>query len=209
MQISLSRAVALAVLAGFAVAAGPAAADDGRGPDGYDYPPIWRGWYAGLHLGYGEAGSADGVVGGGQIGRNWQNGLIVYGWEADVSLSDISDSESFTVCVEPGDCVTARASGSIDWMVAARGRLGYLFQPNLMAYATAGLGIVSGSSASVTVPGFKRQAISVDDTETAFVYGIGLEGKLGGTSTVRVEYLGFSDTEIDVIRAGLTFKLGY
>lgn len=204
MQTLRSSAIALAVLAGVAVAAGPATADDHD-----DHPPIWLGWYAGLHLGYGEAGSADGVVGGAQIGSNWQSGQIIYGWEADLSLSDISDSERFTTCVAPGDCVTSTASGSIDWMVTARGRLGYIFQPNLMAYATAGLGIVGGSgSTSLTVPGFRNDLITVDDTEIDFVYGLGIESRLSGKSTVRVEYLGFADTEIDVIRAGLSFRLG-
>jgi outer membrane immunogenic protein len=88
---------------------------------------------------------------------------------------------------------------SIDWMASVRGRVGYLVQPNLLAYATGGLGIV-GFSVSPSVPGFG------DDTDTDFVIGVGLEGKYNEATSWRVEYLNFDD--IDIIRAGLNFKIG-
>ena len=49
---------------------------------------------------------------------------------------------------------------------------------------------------------------SVTDSESDFVYGVGLEGKLTNTMSARIEYLAFSDLEIDIIRAGINFKLG-
>jgi opacity protein-like surface antigen len=77
-----------------------------------------------------------------------------------------------------------------------RGRLGYLFLPNLLIYGTAGVGFLNG-----------------DDTESGFVYGLGVEGVFTDTMTARLEYLAFdSDSAqgngVDVIRAGLNFKLG-
>jgi opacity protein-like surface antigen len=93
-------------------------------------------------------------------------------------------------------------------MATVRGRLGYLFQPGLLGYATAGFGFVSGSVSS-SVSGFGlHERFSFSDTGTEFVFGIGLEGKLSPASTLRVEYLGYSDSEIDVIRAGLSFRFG-
>jgi outer membrane immunogenic protein len=202
---SFSRRVLGFIVAG--TIGGAAAAQDGP-PPAY-YPLLWQGWYAGVHLGYGEADAADGFLGGGQIGYNWQKGALVYGIEGDATWSDISYSDSFTVCAVPDGCVRARVSASIDWMMSIRGRLGYLVQPNLLAYATAGLGIVSGSaSASVNVPGFRLDPISADDTQSDFVFGIGLEARLSPASTLRVEYLGYSDAEIDVIRAGVNFRFG-
>jgi opacity protein-like surface antigen len=201
MKALRGRIVALSVCAGIAAAAVPAAAD-GPGRDRYYYP-AWQGLYAGAHLGYGDAGPADGFIGGAHVGYNWQKGQIVYGWEADVSLSDIS--ESITLC-NPAGCVSAEAS--IDWMASVRGRLGYLISPSFLAYGTVGLGIVSGSgSASISAPGV-REGISVSDTETDIVLGIGVEGKLTETATARIEYLSFGDLEIDVIRAGVTFRFG-
>src|SRR5688572_16486627 len=89
---SLRASVAVLVV-GLVVLAGamPTAAD---GPPGSKftrpyYPSIWHGLYGGLHLGWGESGPADGVVGGAQIGYNWQRGQIVYGLEADISAADI------------------------------------------------------------------------------------------------------------------------
>lgn len=197
MGILRTSVVGLAV--GLAlVAALPAAAD---GPPGSAYgrpyrPSIWQGLYGGVHLGWGEAHPADGFVGGAQIGYNWQSGRVVYGLEADVSLADISFRESF---------MGATASASIDWMATARGRLGYLLAPRLLAYGTAGFGIARASG-SAGFPGVGH--LSVSDTETDFVYGIGLEGKISDTTSLRLEYLAFGDLDINVVRAGLNFKFG-
>jgi len=174
--------MALAVFASIAVAA-PAAAD---GPD-RRYHLSWQGLYAGVHVGYGELGPLEGFAGGGLIGYNWQKGQIVYGWEADVSIADIRWEPL------PG------FEASVDWMATVRGRLGFLFHPNYLVYATAGLGY---AHVEVSLDGLG----SIDDGGTDFVFGIGLEGKLTETSTLRVEYLSHGD--LDIIRAGLTFKLG-
>jgi outer membrane immunogenic protein len=140
-----------------------------------------------VHLGYGDAGGdLDGFIGGAQIGYNWQRGLIVYGWEADATFSGM-ETEFFGIDV------------SVDWFATARGRLGYLVQPNLLAYATAGLGVYS---VSATIGPF-----SGDDTQSDIVIGLGLEGKYNEATTWRVEYLNFDDG-IDVFRAGLNFKMG-
>jgi outer membrane immunogenic protein len=206
MKTARSRLIALTV-AGAVGAALPAAAHAQPPPPDY-YPWLWQGWYGGLHLGYGDAGSADGFVGGVQAGYNWQKAQLVYGLEADITWSDISYSDGVRLCDAALGCVSARVSAEIDWMATVRGRLGYLFQPSLLAYATAGFGFVSGS-ASASVSGFGlSDRFSFSDTETDFVYGIGLEGKLSEVSALRVEYLGFSDSEIDVIRAALSFKFG-
>lgn len=202
---TLHRCAGALILAGSMVAAGPAGAEPVYG--NY-YPLPWQGWYAGFHLGYGDSGPAEGFVGGAQVGYNWQKGQIVYGFEADVTWSDISFSDGVSAC-DPGfGCVSARVDGSIDWMITGRGRIGYLFQPGLLAYATAGLGHVS-ASASASVSGFGlRQRFSASDSDTDLVYGFGIEGKLGPATTLRVEYLGFDDADIDIVRAGINFKFG-
>jgi outer membrane immunogenic protein len=208
MQVLRIRLIALTIAAAMASAAMPAAAQDGYGPPPGYSPGHWQGWYAGVHLGYGESGPADGFLGGLQAGYNWQKGLLVYGLEADVSWADIGFSERVSACLDD-DCVTARVAGSIDWTATFRGRLGYLFQPGLLGYATAGFGLVSGS-ASASLSGFGLgERLSFDDTEADFVYGVGIEGRLSPGTTLRIEYLGFSDAELDVVRAALNFRLGY
>ena len=206
----------LGILAGMALTGMPAAADGGRGPATYEggyYPSIWRGVYGGVHAGFGWSGDADGAVGGAQAGYNWQSQQFVYGIEADISLADIGVSGSATACDPTFGCATARASASIDWLATVRGRLGVLVQPGLLLYATAGLGIVSAEGhASVNVPGAGSVRASVSDSDTGFVYGVGLESKLSETMSVRVEYLGFGNIDavgdLGIVRAGLNFRFG-
>jgi outer membrane immunogenic protein len=208
MKTARSRLIALTVASAVGATLPATVGAQPPPPDYYPaYPGLWQGWYAGLHLGWGDAGPADGFVGGVQAGYNWQKGPLVYGIEADATWSDISFSDGVRFC-DFGDCVSARVSASIDWMATVRGRVGYLFQPSLLAYATAGFGFVS-ASASSSVAGFGlRERVSFSDTETDFVFGIGIEGRLSEVSTLRVEYLGFSDSEVDIIRAAQSFKFG-
>jgi outer membrane immunogenic protein len=118
------------------------------------YSSNWQGLYAGVHAGFGDSGSADGFVGGGQIGYNWQTGRLVYGVEADFSLSSIEEEVRFGML---------HASASLDWLATARGRVGYLIDPKILAYATAGLGIASWS-AEAGISGCPRCGIRLDGT---------------------------------------------
>lgn len=152
-----------------------AATANGKGaPAPYAPLSFWQGLYGGLHLGHADADFDDGLVGGAQLGFNWQAGPVVYGLEADISAAD-------------GDDIELLASG--------RGRLGYLILPNVLIYGTAGVGLVSGS-----------------DTESGFVYGLGVEGAFTDGMSARLEYLAYdidgNSDSVDVIRAGLNFKLG-
>jgi len=199
----------IAVLAGLAGGAGmtaPAVADDGPGPayvaQAY-YPAIWQGMYAGVHLGWGWSGDADGGVGGGQFGYNWQSRQFVYGIEGDISAADIGISETFVV---PGAVLSAGAS--IDWITTLRGRFGMLVKPNLLVYGTAGLAIVH-AEAHDSVNGFSFHESA---TGSGLVFGIGVESMLTDRLSARLEYLDFSQPDrigdFGVIRAGLNFKFG-
>ncbi len=204
MRTVRSSMVALPALLAAMVATVPAVADGY--PPAYDrayYPSLWQGLYGGLHAGYGWSGDAGGGVGGAQVGYNWQSQQFVYGIEADVSLSDIGVRETL---VGPG--VVATASASIDWLATVRARAGVLVQPRLLLYATAGLSIVTAEG-SVDTMGLH---LSQRETDTGFVYGLGVESKWTDSTSVRVEYLGFGDTNaagsFGIIRAGLNFKFG-
>src|SRR5215813_14494593 len=176
MGVLRKGVIGLTVLAGFSLSVTAASADGSTsGSPAYELPSIWRGIYGGLHLGHADADRDDGLVGGVQLGYNWQAQQIVYGVEGDISLS---------------------GAHSIDWLASLRGRLGYLIQPRVLVYGTAGLGLVNGGT-----------------TDTGFVYGLGVEGKITRSMSARVEYLAYdtdnnnghhshSDT-VGVIRAGL------
>jgi outer membrane immunogenic protein len=202
MSMLRSGVIGLALVAGLGLATMPAIAEGGPRV-AYDQPyyySIWQGLYAGVHVGFGDADGANGFIGGGQIGYSWQAGRIIYGVEADVTLSGIEDD--VRVCA-PFAC--AHASASLDWFATVRGRIGYLVQPHILAYATAGFGFVSWS-ADAGITGCPGCEVRLDGTETDFVVGLGAEMKLSATTTGRIEYLNFEDA--DIIRAGLNFKLG-
>src|SRR5262245_63445373 len=109
MDVSRKYVFALAVLVSTAVLSNPAIADGGsyKAYANQDYyPSIWQGLYAGVHVGFGDG---DGVLGGGQVGYNWQSGRIVYGIEADFAASSIE--ERATACM--GN-LSAHASALLD-----------------------------------------------------------------------------------------------
>jgi outer membrane immunogenic protein len=199
MSILRNGMIGLAVVAGAGLAAVPALADGSRRPT-YDQPyysVVWQGLYGGLNVGFGDADGADGgIVGGGQIGYNWQNGRIVYGVEADISFTDIGTSI---------DLGWASADASLDWIATLRGRLGYLIDPRLMVYGTAGIGWAHASW-DVRVLSLHE---SGSETNSGFVIGLGGEYKINETMTTRIEYLtGAEDIgDFGIIRAGLNFKL--
>src|SRR5262249_49281679 len=201
--------VAFVVLTGAAALTAPAVAVGGRGPAYFDqtyYPSIWQGLYGGVHLGWGWSGEASGVVGGGQIGYNWQSQRFVYGLEADISAADIGISETFVV---PG--AVLNASATIDWLATVRGRVGMLVQPNLLLYGTLGLAIVHAEArASVNAIGFTPLGIEESRTDTGLVYGLGVESKLNERLSARLEYLGFGNLDrigdFGIVRVGLNYK---
>jgi outer membrane immunogenic protein len=160
--------IGLTVSVGFSLSATAVMADGVSRPVPMyqELPSIWSGLYGGAHLGYADANYDDGVVGGFQLGYNWQSSAIVYGVEGDVSLT---------------------SADSADWLASARGRLGYLLQPSLLLYGTAGVG---------------------GDDDAGFVYGLGLESQLAYGTTGRIEYLEYDGADVGVIRAGLNFKIG-
>jgi opacity protein-like surface antigen len=82
-----------------------------------------------------------------------------------------------------------------------------------LLYGTAGLSIVNAEAhGSVTAMGLGTISASASDTESGFVYGVGVESKLSERMSVRVEYLGFGNLDkvgdFGIVRAGLNFKLG-
>jgi outer membrane immunogenic protein len=180
MTLWRSSLLALSVSAGLLGGATLAAADGpgGRGAEWPNIPWTWTGLYGGVHVGSADAGRDDALVGGVQLGRNWQSGKMIYGIEGDVSLSD---------------------SDGIDWMGTVRGRLGYLISPSILAYGTAGLGMIN----------FADHHGHGGGDETELVLGVGIEGKLTQSTSVRLEYLNFTDTDIDVIRAGMNWKFNW
>ena len=177
----------------------------------------WTGFYIGGNVGYSwgrssdtstltnaagtilltSAGKAnlDGIVGGGQIGYNWQMQNWVWGLEADIQGTDEKGSRAFSYLPAPiiGNnfaptvAVPFALSQKIDWFGTVRARAGVLVDPKVLLYVTGGLayGEVKTSEAIGVVPVWFSSAT----TNVGWTVGAGIEGVIGGNWTAKLEYL--------------------
>jgi outer membrane immunogenic protein len=211
----------------------------------YAAPPVppaifsWTGGYVGVNLGY-SWGSAkitytdprffppssfsgnahlDGIIGGGQIGYNWQVGTNwVWGLEADIQDAAEKGSRSYaTDCEGPSDtrCVLNQ-SAKILWFGTVRARGGVLVNPTLWLYATGGLAYGGvGATGWVADGGCTgcSWSYSGSSTNAGWTVGAGVQGIVPGTDnlwTWKAEYLyldlgSISGTGHDPIPGGTTY----
>ncbi len=181
----------------------------------------WAGLYLGVNGGYGWGSSsdlnasafqygdpyavataaklkADGGLGGGQIGYNWQWGTLVAGIEADIQGSNIGGSASANAVNYYSFVYTdAWAQTNLDWFGTLRGRLG-MSAGSWLVYGTGGLafgGVRDSLGQSLlsndTTPysTLKTDAASRNATLTGYAAGGGIEKKLTPSWSVKAEYL--------------------
>jgi outer membrane immunogenic protein len=175
-------------------------------------PPAWNwtGFYLGGNVGYswgnsnstvtfldnttgaalasvGNSFGMDGVIGGGQIGYNWQRGNWVWGLETDIQASGQQGSATFAcgpACGVPA--VTETLTEKLDWFGTVRGRLGFTVTPTVLLYGTGGLAYgdiqTSGSIADPTT-------FSTSSVKAGWTVGAGVEARIVGNWTAKIEYL--------------------
>ncbi|MFN7165040.1 MAG: outer membrane protein, partial [Hyphomonas sp.] len=134
--------------------------------------------------------SGDGTVGGLQGGYNFQQGMLVFGGEADINLSDVGTSISIPGA--PGgaannpDGFTDLAYG-VDYYSTARARAGLAFG-RFLPYATAGLAIGKVEFDRNYRVGANQVTDSASSTRTGSTYGAGLDVALTDRMSVGAEY---------------------
>jgi outer membrane immunogenic protein len=234
MKRLLLASVALVAL-GVAVPASAADLGVRRGPAvaPIAVAPIynWTGFYIGGHVGWAQAehdfvddlgffgptavfsDRADGFIGGGQLGFNYQVGQWVFGVEGQFSWTDLSRTDTFGL---PG----VTFDRDINWIATVAGRLGIAFG-NALIYGKGGVAFMDWSSA-LTVPGFG--SASVGDTETGWMVGFGLEYGFTPNWSAKIEYnfnhfedvannffvgTGFhNDVDIHLVKFGINYRFG-
>jgi outer membrane immunogenic protein len=172
-------------------------------------PAIWSGFYVGLNLGAVSQRSAQttfapntagnnwclafdctltpsetatGVLGGLQIGYNFQNGAWVYGLEGDIDLSSAEKKRTTTT-----GAYTWSTKTGIEALSTFRGRIGYSFTPQTMIYATGGLAV---GKVRDTFQGDVGYAWSKSmNWRAGWTLGGGIEHKLMGAWSVKGEAL--------------------
>ena len=144
----------------------------------------WNGFYAGVSGGYGQAGiylddvSEDGtdltgVLGGVQVGYNYQAGNIVFGVEGDVLASNIN--------VEAGAADNDfDADMRVNYLASLRARVGIAPASNLLIYATGGI-----ATASVDVDAFPE----FTENHVGYAVGAGVEALVTDMISVKAEYV--------------------
>jgi outer membrane immunogenic protein len=226
-------------------------------------PPVfdWTGFYLGGHLGsavtHGQLSNlppggfivavptpsidfrADGFLGGGQLGYNWQWMNWVAGVEADISASHLHSSGPFNIVSGPfpvfGSATAGSAESRNDLFTTARGRLGYA-AGNLLFYGTGGFAWARERLSTVGTAQFCfigcSPLIPFATSDTRWVAGWtgggGIDWAFAPNWFVRIEYLrlefgkhnftvdpSLSGTPLplashaDIVRFGLNYKFGH
>jgi len=228
LGLGVLATTALATCGAEALAGNPAANPPYQAPALPINP--WMGWYAGVNLGgsWGRAASdfsissftstapsgsvsPDGVIGGGQLGYNWEldpNWIIGVETDIQASAENASAARFDTVDVEG---VTTNYQTDIEWFGTVRGRLGYVFDHRVLLYATGGLGYgrlaISGTSSDIFHGAtLASTAFSNAGVNLGWTVGGGVEGMTWNPRwTWKAEYLYLDLGSLDAaVSSGLT-----
>ncbi|TLG76898.1 outer membrane beta-barrel protein [Methylocystis sp. B8] len=193
-------------------------------------PPLaftWTGFYGGVNIGYGfGAGGAEtgalldpfigdppsaafwsfgqnlnGVLGGGQIGFNWQvSPWLVLGGEADIQGTDLHAQRNVPVKgLFLGDFSSINSVNAVDWFGSIRGRAGLVLPswPNVLVYGAGGFAYggvnnaVSVANSPLPPGGVQFGRSLLNEVRTGWTAGGGVEwSPLSFPSwSLKVEYL--------------------
>lgn len=182
----------------------------------------WTGAYIGVNIGYGSGSSQDdingaspsgvffaangfidrgafsnvdnkGVLGGGQVGYNYQLGRSLVGVEADFDGASIAGS---TGIVSSAGLLTS-TEREIDFLSTIRARVGYLASPQTLLYVTGGVAFgdtkvalnVRDIVSNVACAQFVCSTGSNSDLSVGYAVGGGFEYKLNEGISLKGEYL--------------------
>ena len=214
------------VNAGYGWAQGSSTTDFGGGLTGGATTP--------LGLGATELGgtsllgssSPRGGIAGGQIGFNWQAGMVVFGAELDAQWSGQSNAVSL-MCTPPTPGCTATEAIKIRSLTTGRARIGLAFDW-LMPYVTAGGALVNArDDLTVNVGGVSANFQPLSGTTLGWTAGAGVDVALSSNWSARLEYLhirangvtssvlipgvhgnGAAAYRDNIVRVGLNYRIG-
>jgi outer membrane immunogenic protein len=192
-------------------------------PAAYD----WTGFYIGGHIGYGWAkntftdpfvpfsvsdSNANGIMGGGQVGYNYQIGQFVIGVEGDMSGTGIKGGPAV---------LGANFNTNVDWTATATGRAGLAFD-RWLVYAKGGAAWAHDrySTNFYTFPG----TVELTDTRFGWTVGAGVEYAFAPQWSAKLEYnymdfgtknVAFApgrltdvNQQINAVKLGVNYKFG-
>ncbi len=208
-------------------------------PPVYIPPPAftWSGVYVGATLGYAEGFTtftdtgyfvdgasrqeqSAGLIGGGTLGINFQQGSLVYGLETDFSGLTNKKNEDYSLSFRRGligsDNYSFEDTGRMNWLGTVRGRIG-LAVDRTMFYFTAGFAyanVKNDHSAAESVyfgEGVRSYGYDWNSNQTKFGWtaGLGLEYALTPNWTIKGEalYVDLNNTTVTPLYS--QYRYGY
>ena len=177
----------------------------------YVAPPLyvtnWTGFYLGGHVGgdfsqanwtdpvsgLGDSPRGSSIIGGGQIGYNYQMGPLVLGFEGDFSATGLNASDT--------DAAGFTHATSTSWISTVTGRLGYAVNRALF-YGKGGVAFANERDTVTTPIGLASN--TGWSTLTGWTAGAGIEYALDRNWSLRAEYdyLGFGSQAVSGPVAG-------
>ncbi len=150
--------------------------------------------------------NTDGFLGGGQVGYNWQFNRFVLGLEADIQgfASNSGGVATNSVNATGVGALTIQSAlqvnKSTDYLGTVRGRVGFLFTPTFLVYATGGLAYGGVNSSTQIFQGFGPTipagltpgwgaSGSYSDTRVGWTVGGGGEWMFHPNWSAKLEYL--------------------
>jgi outer membrane immunogenic protein len=178
-----------------------------KAPPAQPAPPpcVWCGWYIGGNVGgswgyarsnfsatgfpsvFSDSTHPDGVIGGGQLGYNWQFGNNwVIGIETDIQGSGQRDAVTLAA-VGP---VTLTQTDKETWFGTTRGRLGFTAgDGNWLLYGTGGVAYGDVNSAFTLTTPIGSGTVSDSTTRVGWTAGAGFEYMFLPRWSFKAEYL--------------------
>src|SRR5206468_2725153 len=142
--------------------------------------------------------TGDSVIGGGQIGCNWQSGNWVIGIEGDIQGLDAKQT---VIVAVPTGTFTNEQSFKIDWLSTIRGKAGITVGANnaWLLYVTGGAAVANVNTRDCELHGIATTSCNIalgaynlvdsSTTRWGWTAGVGAEYKLTQNWSVKGEYL--------------------
>jgi iron complex outermembrane recepter protein len=148
----------------------------------------------------------DGAIGGAQAGYNWLAGMWLAGVEGDLNYSgqraklnavcpgELCNPALIGVIGDPSVIARFEQGQKLEWFATLRARLGVTVTPDTIAYVTGGAAVGEVMTAG-TLFGFDADGnpvntiVSSHNTKAGLAVGGGVEGRLAGNWTAKIEYL--------------------
>ena len=173
-----------------------------KGPPAFVPPPpavTWTGCSAGVNIGYGwqrnhaydpnvpgdtGADTGNGVVGGGQLGCDYQSGAFVFGVQGRFDGTSVSGRH-----IDPppvGSSPSDTLATTTQWVATQTGRIGYTILPQALAYVKGGVAEarIHYTDIDTTIPYWG----SASPTRVGWTVGAGAEYALTPNWSVFAEY---------------------